>query len=871
MKKTSVNRTGGLRLKLFAISAFLVISSIVVFALIGNAEFSNFVRLMDDTMDEQEQLIKETMPDMTRQTLKESFQKMADSSASLADREFWTMMHDMELLSREVGEVLENPERFTAVKVYPPNKYAGSTTTVHLLYSRYAREDDTETMEKIGKLGNVGPIMREIVDGSGILQDCIIALPEGMSIVADRIAAEKFDKDGNVMTFDALRRPWYAGAVATGDVYFSPVNRDYYTKKSQMMIGIPVYVNDELLAVCGGSISLDNIESIIDNASFGNEGFTCLVNQNGYVIFSQKESGELSVGEDVVNNLMESTNMDLVMVVEDALKGESGFTEIMVDDEPIYLAYAPLKTVGWTEFIGVAKSVQDAPADEMIRQADEVYAHSVDRSMRGAQTMYQVTLIVTVVLILLAVALSLITANQIVRPIKKLQQAGVRFIEREETRLDQNQTFFGDLKIKTGDEIEGLWNTMRDMEINIADSMSEIQNMTVEKEKIGAELSVATQIQEGMLPSIFNLFPDRKDVELYATMHPAKEVGGDFYDFFLVDDSHIAFVIGDVSGKGVPAALFMVISKTLIQEQLTITRSPGKAMTNANRSLCDNNEVNLFVTVWLGMLDTETGQLIYVNAGHNPPVLTRRGGDPEYLSESEPQLVMGWMDDLFYREEEVRISLGDRLYLYTDGVTEAKNEQEEFVGEDRLLAWMKQCGNLEVRERVEKIGEEIAAFRGEADQFDDITMLEVEFREYYVSRDDRKVERLFPAQSATFEEIRVWMTPFLERHNVPELILTQIILATEELFVNVVKFAYRREKGDVRIAVECTENRRAILTIADRGTPFDPTKQERPDIDAPIEERTEGGLGIFMVMRMMDQVTYDYIGNENVVRLIKMF
>lgn len=253
------------------------------------------------------------------------------------------------------------------------------------------------------------------------------------------------------------------------------------------------------------------------------------------------------------------------------------------------------------------------------------------------------------------------------------------------------------------------------------------QAVTEEKERIGAELHVASRIQSDMLPKIFPAFPQYREFDLNATMLPAKEVGGDFYDFFLVDSDHLALIIADVSGKGVPAALFMVISKTLLKNCAQTDLGPKDVLEKVNGLLCENNEAEMFVTVWLGVLEISTGRLTYASAGHEYPAIKRAGGSYELLQE-RPGFVLAGMEGSKYREHQLALKPGDTLYLYTDGVTEATNAGEELFGTERMLVALNRHGQEPTRNLLQSMKAEIDLFVGDAPQFDDITMLAVEIK-----------------------------------------------------------------------------------------------------------------------------------------------
>ena len=320
-----------------------------------------------------------------------------------------------------------------------------------------------------------------------------------------------------------------------------------------------------------------------------------------------------------------------------------------------------------------------------------------------------------------------VTRRNVIRPIDLLTQATAAFIENNEAELAAGTATVNVPEIRTRDEVELLANAFRKMEEDMISYIRSFMAVTAEKERIGAELNVATQIQADMLPSIFPAFPERSEFDIYASMTPAKEVGGDFYDFFLVDDDHLAMVIADVSGKGVPAALFMVIAKTLIKNHAQNKDTPGDVFTHTNEQLCEGNDAGLFVTAWMGVLEISTGKFIYVNAGHNPPLLRHTDGGFEWLK-TRPGFVLAGMEGLRYRENEMTLQPGDTLYLYTDGVTEATDAEQELFGEERLQTALNEQPDLSVYDLLPKIKDCIDKFVGEAEQFDDITMLGLKYR-----------------------------------------------------------------------------------------------------------------------------------------------
>ena len=356
---------------------------------------------------------------------------------------------------------------------------------------------------------------------------------------------------------------------------------------------------------------------------------------------------------------------------------------------------------------------------------------AADLSMEEIErTLFHYILIVLVEIVILA-ALFLSGLYRwlnirIIAPMTKLERSAQGFVESSRGQENPDALVFADPGIHTGDELESLSDALSTMTQDMKRFMENLLTVSAEKERIGAELNVATKIQADMLPRIFPAFPERPEFDLYATMTPAKEVGGDFYDFFLIDDDHLAVVMADVSGKGVPAALFMVIAKTMIKNRAQADAGkelhPGKILADVNNQLCEGNEEELFVTAWLGVLTISTGHLISASAGHEYPAFYRTGGKFALQKERHgPPLAT--MEGLRFRENETDLHHGEALFIYTDGVTEATNAENKLFGEERMVNALNIDPEGTLQTILHNVRMEIDAFVKDAPQFDDITML----------------------------------------------------------------------------------------------------------------------------------------------------
>ena len=394
---------------------------------------------------------------------------------------------------------------------------------------------------------------------------------------------------------------------------------------------------------------------------------------------------------------------------------------------------------------------------------------------------------------------------------------------------------------------------MEDVEYYIGD----ITRITAEKEKIRTELQVASRMQSDMLPDSHELLSGRGEFTLRAEMTPAREVGGDFYDFFLLDEDHIAFLVADVSGKGVPAALFMVVAKTLLQNRTRNAASPAQAFTDTNEDLCRDNKNGMFVTAWMGLLTISSGKLIFVNAGHTRPLL-RAEGSYSYVEERSGFVLAG-MEDITYQQEELYLKPGDALFLYTDGVTEATDAHNRLYGEERLLTVLNKQPNLAAEETLSAVREDIRVFQGEAEQFDDITMLAFHYNGAGFRTKTGKPDMAY------IQEFGDFIDNILCEYAFSQKTIIKIRVAVDEIFSNICYYS-----GAKKVRLGCRiYDKNAVIYFEDDGIPFNPLKKENPDIEEAMEKRKEGGLGIYIVKSRMDKVEYEYREGKNRLTLTK--
>ena len=458
--------------------------------------------------------------------------------------------------------------------------------------------------------------------------------------------------------------------------------------------------------------------------------------------------------------------------------------------------------------------------------------------------------------LLTAVIAFFYTRRRYIRPVKKIIKETRRFAA-ENTKKDG----VGD--VGSINEFVELACSVDSMEVDISDYIDNITRITAEKERADAELGVAKTIQTSAVPNSFPAFPERTDFDIFASMTSAKEVGGDFYNFFLIDDDHLAIMIGDVSGKGVPAALFMMQTNILITDRARSGGTPAEILTDVNNIVCQQNKASMFVTVWLGIIELSTGRLTAASAGHDDPAVYRKGGVFEFIG-GEHGLFIGAFEDIEYENFEIRLGEGDKVFIYTDGVHEAVNADGEMFTVERMLSSLNEVETQSPERILEHVKSSVEGFVGDVSQFDDLTMLCFEFKPPGSSRRTLSVD----AKLDHYADVIAFVDKLLEQNGCDEDNRLRVQLAVDEIFTNIVNYAYGTEGGKVEIDFSCKDGI-AEITFADNGMPYDPLKKDDPDITLSPEEMQIGGLGVFIAKNNMDALSYRYENNRNILTMSK--
>ena len=667
MKRRTIRRKVQNMVLMISIAA-LIITSIV-----------GIISMMRIQYDSENALIKQ---------MEQNLNNITVSKSGLADSELGKFSEYISNFAIYINDIYSFPSDFVSRDVKPPlSENAGIFVIQRMLRDENVKLDDV--YGEISMFGNLEEIWGPVMKLNNGTITTIYAGTESGFLVGYDDQSELGADNGKDIYYDYTQANWYKLAKSEGKTVFTDIYEDSYGRGLMISCASPFYnARNEFAGVVCMDILIADLYYAVLNLDLGDDAYAFLVDGSGKIITPPDWKEDFNVL---------SQDKDISPKVADEIL--SGMTGVLLSEKNrIYYAYTPIETTGWKFCVKIPESLILAPVRD------------VNRNIILTIISFMAAFIVIIAMVFI---ISRKFSEKLTSPIISLGH-------------DVEKISGGNLdyraEIHDNDEIGDLAKSFNDMAASLKEYVKNLAHVTAEKERISTELNLATQIQADMLPRIFPPYPDRKEFDLYATMNPAKEVGGDFYDFFMIDYDHLALVMADVSGKGVPAALFMVIAKTLIKTRAQMGGSPSEILADVNRQLCEGNEADLFVTVWLGILEISTGHVIASNAGHEYPAIKKKGGDYELLKTKQSPAV-ATMEGLKFRQNEFDLEPGDIIYLYTDGVAEATNSDEELYGTDRMLEDLDKTKNTSSEEILKLMKKSVDDFTGEAPQFDDITML----------------------------------------------------------------------------------------------------------------------------------------------------
>ena len=720
MKKFKNLVIGGIQTKVFNLILITVILLTAAFSIVSVYHGSMLSKLSAQSGAQQQAETDEIIEQVMQGVLDTSMTQSVQLEAYIADELFHGLDTRVQMLGEYAGKLFGESETYPRMAFAAPDPALNGQVTAQLILADGVNAGENTLNDRLGLIANMSDMMISLFGASDQTNSCFVALPDGAFLVVDDRSATKFAPDGSAVSYDPRTRPWYIQAVDRGKLIFTDVEIDAFTGDIGIVCAMPVYQNGELAAVVGSDLFLTSMQTAIQNSeNYGS--FLCVVNNYGHVVFSPKAEGSLRVeqGKNALD-LRTSENGEFAALVRDAASGLTGLRLVSIDGTMYYAIGAPIGTLGWS-LISVCDAASAAQPSVMLHESYQAIQNKVTEEYRHhtahSKNTALVLLIASAVLMLSG---ALVLGKRIVKPLNTITR---RIAELSEGNLE----FKMEDAYRTGDEVEELAECFASLSHKTVQYVEKVRTVTAEKERIGTELALATDIQAAMLPHIFPAFPDRAEFDIFASMDPAKEVGGDFYDYFLVDDDHLCMVIADVSGKGVPAALFMMASKIILQSCAMLGSSAAQILTKTNEALCTNNEAQMFVTVWLGILELSTGRLTCANAGHEYPAVAHAGGSFE-LFRDRHGFVIGGLEEARYREYELQLEPGSRLFVYTDGVPEATNADKELFGTERMLAALNQNLAASPQTLLAGVRTAVDGFVKDAEQFDDLTMLCLEYR-----------------------------------------------------------------------------------------------------------------------------------------------
>lgn len=670
-----------------------------------------------------------------RQT-KAQIWESATEKARQVERQLNMLQEDTEYIAASMQGIMAHPERYSPRHLPAPFEKNLSSGEAYIMVSPKVRPD-CSSEAALRDMALSAHIADDLEVMAHFYQEyhssCFVGSKYGYLICADIFSSpeeyEMIHSDSLHRAFDPRERPWYQKAASGGKAVFT----DLYMGTGgfyEITCAAPYYDSAGLAGVAAISMRPTQIYNMLSDKSLGSTAVNFVLNAQGEIMFSSAEEGMVAAGEGH-RLLAKAGDGSLALAAEGMTAGASDIVLVVMDGEEYYLAYAPLPSLGWS-FGTMLK--RDEVMSPVVAARENISAHTEEYRAQIQYLFLENTgRIILLMLVLLGIFFygSRSMTDRLVQPIQQLTE-GVGEIAKG--RLDTR------LHLRTGDEIEELADSLNQMTENLQEYMANIAQVTADKQQIDTEMSLARNIQEGIMPNIFPKYSNNPHYDLSVTMNRAKEVGGDFYDFYNLDENHVALTVAEVSGCGVPGSLFMVITKTMLKNDAlaaALEKEPGQVdwaevMARANRQLCENNEEDMLSIIFFCVLNIMTGEFIYVNGGHKPPLIGRcTGGEVSWsnIQDQERFLMLGYDKEAEYKAARLQLQPGDMLCIYSNGVPGARDSEGNLYTEERLQETFCRVTSSDARmeEILEKVSADIKAHTGDTEQLDDITMLGIRF------------------------------------------------------------------------------------------------------------------------------------------------
>ena len=669
---------------------------------------------------------------------------------------------------------------------------------------------------------------------------------ENKVVLDESFSSEEYDYHNQIWYKQIISRVTPENNLAWSEPYYE----NQGSNTLMITVGAGIYVNGELIGISTVDWEISTIIEDISKMKPLERTFSMYEKgreiKNSFALFGNKDDNYIIATSDPYLN-------------NDELIGHP-LKEIPWYSDNLYgITYITYHNIKYIPFYKILRNgmvlVVCAPKTEIFRGIDNFY-----------ENMFIVLLLIGFII----PGLLYFSMNRyIINPIAKLKEIAHKIGNGEDVNI----------KIEKPEEFAELASTYDKM-------TKDIKSITQERAKINSELSIAKSIQTSSLPNVFPPFPGQAEFDIFASMEPAKEVGGDFYDFFFINETKFMFLIADVSGKGVPAALFMMTVKTLINNLSQIDCTPKQLIENINKKICETNKEGFFVTMLAGIADIKTGELNIINCGHNLPLLKRSDGTYEYLKLNS-NIPLGVFEDAEFEIYNTVLNAGDIIYTYTDGITEATDINDKMYGEQRLYNCLNNIKSTSPITITQEVKDSIKKYTDSAPQSDDITMLIFKFNgesnngvndgvNNGVNKEINNTVDSGAKNMKTFRQIvtqenyktfYTWLHDACQEWNINDDLTNKLDMCAEEIFANVAFYAYPENQGIIDVSFDKSDNN-IVLEFKDEGIPYNPLEKPDPDINLPPEERPLGGLGIYMVKNLANQIYYKRENNQNILTLV---